>query len=210
MGILSTYGELKTAITDYSGRGGNATYVANLPLFVRRAHDAILRELDIPQLQESADFTINAERMAIPTGFLSVKRLFLNADYDSPLSPTSLELRVREAVKYTSGRPRVFCREGAFLAFGPIPDTTYTGKLLYKKGPTFFASDSAGNDILTAYPFLYLNGALAEAARFDKADEDIALYEALFRDEIDSINHAERRNAQDGGVMLPSPSGGVV
>lgn len=210
MGILSTYGELKTGITDYSGRGGNATYTSNLPLFVRRAHDALLRELEIPQLHEAADFTINAERVAIPTGFLAVKRLFIDAAYDSPLVPTSMELRVKEAVTQTSGRPRVFCREGGYLAFGPIPDTSYTGKLLYKKGPTFFANDAATNDLLTAYPYAYLYGSLAEAARFDKADEDIALYEALFRAEIADINAAALRDAQDGAVMSPIASGGVV
>lgn len=210
MGVISTYGELKTAITDYSGRGGNTTYTANLPVFVRRAHDVLLRELDIPQLHESADYTINAERVAIPTGFLAVKRLFIDASYDSPLIPTTMELRVKEAVTQTSGRPRVFCREGGFLAFGPIPDTSYTGKLLYKKGPMFFAADGATNDVLTAYPFAYLFGALAEAARFDKADEDIVLYEALFRDEIAGINNAALRDAQDGALMSPIASGGVV
>lgn len=210
MGILSTYGELKTAVTEYTSRGGNATWVSNLPIFVSRAHSTLMRDLDIPHLQETADFTINAERVAIPTGFRAVKRLFLDAEYDTPLKPTSQELRVREAVIYAAGRPRVFAREGGYLAFGPIPDATYTGKLLYRKALTFFASDGATNSVLTDYPMVYLYGALAEAARFDKFEEDEAKYEALFRAEMADINHAERMASLDGGTLSPVPSGGAV
>lgn len=209
-GDLSTYSGLKDALGEYSGRAGNATVVANYPLFVRRAHVVIMRDLDIPQLHETTDLTINAERIAIPTGYLATKRLFIDADYDNPVLPTSQELRVREAVTQSAGRPRVFAREGGYLAFGPIPDASYTGKLLYKKALTFFANDAATNGILTDHPFLYLYGALAELARFDKADEDEARFEAMFRAEMSSVEIAERNNAMDGGALRMIASGGVA
>lgn len=210
MGILSTYGELKTALTDYSGRGGNTTVVANLPTFIRRAHDVLMRELEIPLLQTTADLTINAERVAVPADFRAVSRLFIDGDWDSQLTPTSQELRVKKALEYAAGRPEVYSIEGGYFAFGPVPDTTYAGKLLYKRYLTFFASDSATNDLLTRYPNAYLYGALAELARFDKADEDEARFEALFRAEIAQINAAEQGWMTAGGTMLMQPSGGVA
>jgi hypothetical protein len=206
MGVLSTYGELKTGITDYTGRGGNATFTANLPLFVLRAHNVLMRDLRIPLLQVSSDVTIDAERVALPEGFRAVTRLFIDSDYDAPLSPTSVENRVRLAANACAGRPTAFAIEGGYFAFAPRPDATYTGKLLAYVALDFFADDDATNALLTKHPFAYFYGALAEAARFDKNDEDTALYESLFRDEVANIETAERRDALMGGVLMPVPS----
>lgn len=209
MGVLSNYGELKTAVQTYAKRSTSA-FVDNLPTFVMRAHVVLLRDLNIPLLQATTDLTINAERVSPPSDFRAVQRLSIDADWDNPLSPTSIELRLRASVKYTPGRPRVFALEGDKLAFGPVPDMTYTGKLLYKRALPFFTSDLSTNDLLTRYPYAYLYGALAEAYGFDKFDEDQAKYEALFRSEIDSINRAEQANAMSGGVLQPGASGPLV
>lgn len=209
-GDISTYGGLLTALGEYSGRGSNATWAANRPLFVASAHSVLMRELDIPHLQETADLTIDAERIAIPTGYRAAKRLFLDGDWDSVVTPANHEQRVREAVTFPAGRPRLFAREGGYLAFGPAPDTTYVGKLLYKKAMTFFATEAATNSILTDHPMVYLYGALAEAARYDKFDEDEAKYEALFRATIAQINNAEQLAAYDGGALQMAPTGDVT
>lgn len=210
MGVISTYGELKTALTDYTGRGGSAAVVAALPLFCRRAHDVLMRDLTIPLLQATADVTINAERVAVPATFRAAARFAIDAAYDTPILPTSIENRLAVASARVAARPEVFAIEGSFFAFGPIPDTTYTGKLLYWQRLAFFANDAATNDLLTRYPFAYLYGALAELARFDKSDEDMAIYEAMFRSEIDTINVAEARDARLGGSLTPMPASGVA
>lgn len=210
MGTLSTFGELKTGITDYTGRGGNTTFVTNLPLFIHRAHTALMRDLRIPLLQTTVDLTINAERVAQPADFRAVVRLFLDADYDNPLSPTSVELRVKEAVSYSAGRPRKFSLEGGYFALGPIPDASYVGKLLYYRTLATMTLDADTNTLLVRHPFAYFYGAMAEAARFDKSDEDIALYEAMFRNEIAAINEAEQADAMAGGTLMQVPSGGVA
>jgi hypothetical protein len=207
---LATYGELKSAITDYTGRGGNTTFVANLPVFVRRAHDVLMRDLRIPLLMATADVTIDAERVALPANFRAVSRLFIDAAYDDPLSPTSIENRVRMAATHCAGQPTSFSIEGGSFAFAPRPDATYTGRLLAYFALPFFADDEATNDLLAKYPHAYLYGSLAEAARFDLNDENTALYEALFRDEVANIETAERRDAMMGGVLLPVPSSMVT
>lgn len=208
MGILSTYGELKEAISTYTGRGGNAQFLASVPLFVRRAHDTMMRELRIPLLQATADLSIDGERVAQPSDFRAVARLWIDGSYDTPINPAPVDQRSRLAVQYGGGRPAVYALEGSYFAFAPIPDATYTGRLLYYRHITFFASDSATNDLLARYPQAYLYGALAEAARFDKNDEDEARYEALFRSEIDQINRAEMLDAMSGGSLMPMPSVG--
>lgn len=208
-GDISTYGGLKTAIQEYTGRS-NATFLANRPLFVLRAHNTLLTDLDIPLLQASAGFSINAEKVDTPADFFAVASLRHNDDWETPLTPQTVEQRARDAARYTSGRPRTFALEGTQLAFGPVPDTTYAATLLYRRLLPFFASDGATNALLARHPFAYLYGALAEAARYDKSDEDMATFEAMFQAEKARIEVAERNAALSGGTLMPSPTGGVA
>lgn len=99
--------------------------------------------------------------------------------------------------------------EGQRLAFGPIPDRTYAATLLYRRLIPFFANDAAANALLTRHPFAYLYGALAEAARYDKSDEDMATFEAMFQAEKARIEVAERNASLDGGTLAPMASGGA-
>lgn len=204
------YQSLAKAMDDYTGRAADTTYAANRGVFVQRAHLTLMRELRIPLLQIAADFTINAETVPYPADFRAVSRLFINADWNNPLNPTSIEGRVKMAVSNPNGRPQVFAIEGTSLAFGPIPDATYTGKLLYYRNLTLPASGADTNALLQKHPFAYLYGALAEYARFDRQDEEIALYEPLFGQEMAAIQVAEQLDAMAGGTIMPSPSGVTV
>jgi hypothetical protein len=207
---LSNNGELIQALKDYSGRGGEATLVANIPVFIARAHDVLMRELRIPLLQATADLIINGETVAQPADFRAVSRLFIDADWDNPLNPVSQEGRIQIAVANTTGRPRVYAIEGTNFAFGPIPDATYTGKLLYYKTLPAMTANSDTNALLARHPFAYLYGALAELARYDQNDENISLWEGMFGAELNAIQTAEQLDAMAGGTLIQTPTGNVV
>lgn len=208
MGTLSNFGELKTAISDYSGRN-EARFLANRGLFVLRAHNTLMRDLRIPLLQASATLTLDAERVAPPTDFLAVASLSLDDNLDNPLVPSSIELRLKEARANPPGRPRVFSLEGGKIALGPAPGEAYDAALLYHRALPFFADDADTNALFARYPFAYLYGAMAEAARFDKFAEDEASFEAMFRAELNSIMAAEVADQMRGGSLQMIPSGGV-
>lgn len=209
MGILSNYEELKDAVTAYAKRT-NASFAAAVPIFVMAAHSALMRDLDhnLPLLCTTADLTIDGERVTPPTGFRAVVRLALDTDYDKPLGPTTVELRMRAAATRSSAKPEVFAIDGDSLAFGPVPDATYTGKLLYRRALPFFPSDPSTNVLLDRYPMAYLYGALAEAYDFDKFEEESAKYQVKFQAEIAKINAAERGFAMAGGALDMMPSTG--
>lgn len=210
MGILSNYGELRSAVTAFAKRN-NASFAATVPIFIRSAHDALMRDLDasLPLLNASATITIDSEVVAMPANFRAVTRLAIDDAYDAPLGPTSIELRQRAAAR-GAGRPQVYALEAGGLSFGPAPDASYTGKLLYRCALDMFTTDLSTNVILQRYPMAYLYGALAEAYGFDKFDEEQTKYITLFRAEIDAINEAERKFANAGGTLVPAPSGYAV
>jgi hypothetical protein len=207
---IATYGDLVQAIKDWTGRGGEATFVANIPAFIQRPHTVLMRELRIPLLQAAVDLSITGESVALPSDFRAVSRLFIDADWDNPLSPTSQEGRVRIAVGNDAGRPLVYAIEGTNIAFGPIPDATYTGKLLYYKTLPTMSADGDTNALLVRHPFVYLYGALAEAARYDQNDENISLYEGMFGAELNAIQTAEALDAMAGGTLSQVVTGTIV
>lgn len=204
------YQSLAQALDDYTGRAGDATYASNRGVFIQRAHLTLMRELRIPLLQVAVDFSITGETVALPADYRAASRFFIDSDWDNPLQPTSIENRVKWAVSNSNSRPRVFAIEGSNFAFGPIPDATYVGKLLYFRTLTLPTSGADTNALLTKHPFAYLYGALAEYARFDKQDEDVATYEPMFGQEMAAIQLAEQLDAVSGGTLLPTPSGNVV
>lgn len=206
---LSTYAELKQGVRDYSSRS-LTLFETNIPVFIHYAHTELMTALRIPLLQASADLTINSGSVALPSDYRAAARLWLDVDYDQPLSPGSLDQVMRARSNSTPTRPTIFGREGVNMTFGPTPDTTYTGKLLYYQSLPAMTADADTNVILTRYPFAYLFGALSAAAAFDKFAEEEASYEARFRSQINQIIARERADAMSGGPIAPSVSGTVI
>jgi hypothetical protein len=206
---LATYAELKQAIRDYSSRS-LTLFETNIPVFIHYAHTELMRELRIPLLQASADLTISASSVALPSDFRATARLWIDSGYDEPLSPATLDQVLRARTMQTPSRPTIFSREGSNMAFGPVPDTTYTGKLLYYRQLPAMTADADTNDLLVRYPFAYLYGALSAAASFDKFTEDEAAYEARFRAQISQINMRERADAMSGGPIAPTITGAIA
>jgi hypothetical protein len=206
---ISTYGELKQAVRDFSSRS-LALFETNIPVFIHYAHTELMTALRIPLLQASADLTISANSVALPSDYRAAARLWLDVCYDEPLSPGSLDQVMRARSNQTPSRPTMFGREGSNMTFGPTPDTTYTGKLLYYQALATMTADGDTNVILTRYPFAYLFGALSAAAAFDKFAEEEASYEARFRSQINQIITRERADAMSGGPIAPTVSGAVA
>jgi hypothetical protein len=67
-----TYGELKTAIQDYT-ENDETTFVNNLPLFIRLAEERILKsvQLNLFQKNQAGTMTSGNQYLAAPSDFLA-------------------------------------------------------------------------------------------------------------------------------------------
>ena len=196
---ITTYAELKTAVANWSSR---SDMTSRTPEFIAMAEDWAGLNLRVRAMETTTNLTVNAQTVALPTGFVSMRRLYLDGnpvkklDYLSPINFWS---------KYTStntAKPVAYTIEGENIVFGPIPDTTYTGKILYYKKFTSFSGDSDTNWLLTNARGILLYGALVEL--FSHTGEDGKLLKwATMRDELaKNVSAADKQDRFSGDALV--------
>lgn len=169
---ISSHSDLVAAVRDWLGRANDTTNLttARVEEMIAFAEADIYARLRVRDMETSTALTISAQSVALPTNLLEVRRLYLdgspliNVQY---LAPSQFWVEHRANV---ASRPRTYTIEGGAILFGPMPDATYTGRLLYYARPA--ALSGATNAIFTAWPQLFLYGALTHAAPFIGAEDE--------------------------------------
>jgi len=166
---LTTYTDLKTSIANWLNRSDLTAEIAGD--FIALAEADFNAKLRIRQMEQIDEITINAETVTVPTGFISVRSLYIlsgstkyNVEY---ITPANL---FKTKGSSTSGLPRVYSIESdnatESFRFAPSPDTSYTGYLQYYKAFNNLSDSVASNYILAAHPAIYLYGSLYHASNF--------------------------------------------
>lgn len=198
---ITNYGELKTAVANWLERDDLA---ARIPEFISLAEDRIAQDtrLRIRPMETSTDLTVNAQEVALPTGFLEARRLYLQG---TPLKRveylTPENFWIRNLANQT-GLPKWFTIEGENIVFGPAPDDSYTGKLLYWQRFTALANDADTNWVLTNARGLLLYGALVESAPFLEEDTRTLTWATMYDDEVEKVQLADRRDRHSGAPLV--------
>ena len=163
---LSSYSELKTSIANWLNRSDLTSEIAED--FIVLAEKDFNSKLRIRKMNATdSSFSINAETVALPTGFLQLRDIYI------------VEGGTKYALKYitpaqmdqikgssTSGMPSTFTILGDNFRFAPTPASTYTATINYFKEFDPLSTSNTSNYILTNHPSIYLYGALYHAANF--------------------------------------------
>lgn len=186
---LTTYDGLIAAIPAWASYTDVSAYLDD---FILWANQEINRRLRANVMLVAGDLTINAETISQPTGFLAFKRLYLDVTprqkvvFTSSDEVASLSVE-RDQVQY----PTHVAKEGSLLRFAPLFTGSPTGKALYYKELTVPSSSTSTNAVLTAYPYLYLYGALEALYRFKEDDNNADRYGQSFGALIEDINNRD-------------------
>jgi hypothetical protein len=86
------------------------------------------------------------------------------------------------------GAPRAYTTVNDTVYFGPTPDAAYSVVCTYRAEALQLNADSPVNSLLTAWPNVYLFGALVELAGWLGDDAAAAKWESKFQDAIAGIN----------------------
>lgn len=200
-----TYGELKTAIQDFS-ENTETSFVTNLPVFIRSAEDRIFTLVDLELFRKNvtSTLTIGDSYLTVPSDYLASFSLQIT----TAGSKAFLEFKdVNFVQQYAidtnaNGTPKYY---GVFdvdnFILSPTPDAAYTVELHYYYRP---ASITAGADSGTTWlstnaPNTLLYGSLVEAYTYMKGEADMMqLYEQRFAQEIQRLKDlAEARENSD-------------
>jgi|TARA_X000001316_G_C918427_1_gene32584 hypothetical protein len=162
---LSNYTELKTSIANWLNRTDLTTEIEDFIVLTEKDFNSKLRIRKMNA--NNSSFTINAEKVALPTGFLQVRDFFiLQGGVKKPLhyiTPSQMD-QIRGGS--TSGLPETFTILGDNFRFAPIPSSSYTATINYFKEFDPLSASNTTNYILTNHPAIYLYGSLYHSANF--------------------------------------------
>jgi hypothetical protein len=196
---LDTYAALQTAIADYLARSDLTSYI---PDFITLNESRLNKQLRTRRQETSVTITIDAQTETLPTDFLEARTFVLSTSPATVLefmAPTDLETTYANGA---AGKPLNFAIIGDHFKFGPSPDTTYSGSLLYyAKIPALSVSNTT-NWLLTNYPDLYLYGSLLEASPFVQNDERIQIWMGLYDRAVAGLSQADERAKWNGAPLV--------
>jgi hypothetical protein len=210
-----TYAELVQAVQDYTANT-EATFVANIPMFVKSAELRIYNAAQLPaeSFYEYADVTPGNRFLTMPDGFIDVQQLAR-----APIGGAGAqEFLLQKEVTFirecwpdpaAAGPPKVYgVVDPGTLMLGPTPDINYRVEMQYTKFPETIVT--AGTSWLSEnYPNTLLYGTLVEAYTFMKGDEDmLKQYASLLADGVASLKQYADVDVQTSFYRHSRVSGG--
>lgn len=205
---LTTYSGLIAAIPAWTTYSDVSDYLDD---FISWANQEVNRRLRANVMLATSDLTINAETISQPTGFLAFKRLYLDLSPREKITVTSPEGALDLSATRTTGTyPTHVAKEGSLLRFAPLFSGSATGKALYYKEMTAPSGSNATNAVLTAYPYLYLFGALEALHTFKEDDNNADRFGQKFGALIEDINSRDANDTSAGSIQTTPYAGGVI
>jgi hypothetical protein len=220
---IGTYPELVTAINDWLLRNGDDIFAARIPNLIalhEATLDKTLRcklmeaELDIDTVTEDrvlwnaesavlwdggsgssgGAFTVAAGGLtSLPDDFLEGRSLTLLGPGGGELAQFSPEALDAAFIDRSAGRPEAYTFWGNRIRLGPDPDKTYALRLRYYKKVPRLTAAAPVNAFLTAYPDLYMYGALLQAAPTLKDQAAVPLWREAYETAMGLANDAAQR-----------------
>lgn len=188
------YADLKTSISSICENPFSDTELA---LFVTQAEQKIYNAVQIQNLRKNVTGVLSANNkyLATPNDFLSVYSMAViktNGEYEYLLNKDVNFIRQAYPSPTDTGVPKYYAifgpnsNDDTELTFilGPTPDQAYNVELHYFYYPESIVT--AGESWLGEnFDSALLNGALVEAIRFLKGEQDmVALYDKMFNESI--------------------------
>jgi len=177
-----TYGQLKQAIQDYT-QNTEATFVANLPLFIRMAEERILKlvQLSLFRKNVTANTTTSIPYIACPADFLAPFSLTYTVNSEKVFVEFKDVTFVQTYTPSpsTTGQPRYYAQfdvDNFILA--PTPASSYPLELHYLYRPQSLTAlpDSGTTWLSENAELTMLYGSLVEAYTFMKGEQDMMQY----------------------------------
>lgn len=211
---LSTFADLKSTAASFLKRSDLTTQI---PYFVQLCETRIyygcyekpfdIEPLRIRAMESSQYATFNAQQIALPSGFLQQRRLYISGTPNQELDYLTPTLFWKNWISSTTGQPVEYTVEGENLILGPTPDTNYTGQMLFYKKFDALVNDSDTNWLLTNAFGAYLHGTLAEAYRYTRNTEQAQIEHNAFAGIINSLNNSDKRDRFTGPWTARSDTG---
>jgi len=205
------YAQLSQALQDYL-QNDEATFVSQIPTFVRQAEDRIYQTCELPVLKANATSTMlgGVRFLAMPVNFLSVFSLALTQGGDAGYA-FLMEKEVaflEEAFPKPSdiGQPRYYAVwDNNSLLLAPTPDQAYPVELHYFYKPISIV-DAGTSWLGDNNESALLYGALVEAYTFMKGEADVMeKYQQRYNEALGRLKILGEAKSKRDNLMRDEP-----
>jgi hypothetical protein len=197
---IATYSELQTAVANYLARTDLTNQITD---FIRFAELRLRRELRIRQMLKSATTTTvgGTATVALPSDFLEIRDFIILTNPVQPLTYSSPSIFSRNARVTESGKPLDYTILATEFQLAPVPDSTYTIKMLYYSAPEFLSSTNSSNSFVANAPDALLYASLLEAEPYLMNDARINTWGTMYDRAISTLTKSDEAS-QYSGVPL--------
>tara|TARA_R100000781_G_scaffold82025_2_gene50568 strand:+ start:1026 stop:1673 length:648 start_codon:yes stop_codon:yes gene_type:complete len=200
---LNSYTNLKTAIANFLARDDLTSEIDD---FIDLTEADFNRRLRVRSMETvDSSFTVDTETEALPTGFLQARSFILtSATPDQTLELTTVFHQANTAGFERSGVPRMYSIEGSNFRFSPIPDSTYTARLIFYKAFDSINGTTTTNHILTNHPDVYLYGALYFASTFIRGMDQATViqFKTQYEAALKQVEDADEKDKYNGSPLI--------
>lgn len=141
--------------------------------------------------------------VALPADWLEFKRVWLDTTSGYDLIYRPLRQWQSSAEAKQSGTPVYYTIDAGNLYVAPTTDADI--EVTYYTTLGAFTGDSSTDAVLTAHPGVYLSGVLAEAYRWARDADGMAMETAEFGAKVKAINAQDKQAQASGSIMIMRP-----
>lgn len=198
---ISTYDELKTAVTNWMARGDVAGDAASF-IMLGEAH--LNRELKPVMVDATITGTAGSRSIDISSmSCVSPQALFLAETGRDEVELTKKQDGTFPYIETSTGRPSIWAIDGANIDFDRKLDAAYPFRFRYRQ--RFALSDSAStNWLLTNHPDVYLAATLVWGGIFIQSSPQAGTFGQILAEGIPSVRNTI---AQQNRAVLSVPMG---
>lgn len=211
---ITDFASLKEAVQKYCFRSDTA-FSNRIEDFIASAESRIYNgvgdeadpmysePLRCDKISTSTTVTMTSGSGTVPTDCLEIRLLHRDSDTIG-LDYLSPDHFYRRSSHSDGGNPRWYTVEGSTIKTAP---GGYDGDLniVYYAKPTGISSSSPTNDVLTAFPELYLHATLFEAFSFTQHGEAAGGWLGRYRSTVSGINRSMKGTRHGGGKLVARP-----
>lgn len=194
---INTFATLKTAISDWTHRNDLTSYLDD---FVKMAEARIFSDLKVKEMEARTTYTPTSRYLATPTGMTSIRRITASTTPPRELLSTSPD-GIHSHYNTGSGTPTHYAVLSEEIEFNCVPNVDV--EIVFFAEPTALSDSNTTNDVLTAYPQIYLAACMVEAGLYMVDDAMVAKWQGLYSDAVAAANRKSSK-FHTGGPMAVS------
>ena len=217
---MPNYSFLKTDLIN-TAENDSSEFADQIPKFVEKAEDRLVKELDDPGLDNFSSFSFTASNptVSLPVDTLVIRNVNFKTSASSNIT-TLLQRTYEYAIDYwpyastSVGTPRYYARKNnTSIYIVPTPTSALSGEIQYTRRPLALSSATGTSATTSNYfsEFAYnalFNACMIEASKFTKSWDIVQVWESSYTNSVDALRNQARRMRQDDMENPRNPLGG--